>query len=277
MEVIGARTSGIIAVHLWGRPCNIDALLDIARERNLKLIFDAAHAFGCSHQGRPIGNFGAAEVFSFHATKVVTTFEGGAVVTNDDQLAERVRLMRNFGFADYDYVQCLGTNAKLSEAGAAMGLTSLESFAQRLNKNRQWYHLYQEYLASEGAIRCVAYNESEHNNFRYVVIELDLTAGEITRDDVLCVLRAENVLARRYFFPGCHRMEPYRSKPGEQRLLSETDYVSNRVLVLPTDEAITAEAIDQICGIIRMCIKHGADLAKRLRGGCNVSASTPTE
>lgn len=264
-EAIGPNTSGIVGVHLWGRPCDIEALSDIAERSNLKLVFDAAHAFGCSYRGVPIGNFGAAEVLSFHATKVVTTFEGGAVVTNDTRLAERVRLMRNFGFADYDFVSCLGTNGKLSEAGAAMGLTSLESFEQRVSINRQWYKLYQECLAGERVINCVTYEETEDNNFRYIVVELDPAASGITRDNLIRVLRAENVLARRYFFPGCHRMEPYRTERGSHPPLSETENVADRILVLPTGGAITPLAIEEICRIIRMCLASGEEVTKGLR------------
>src|SRR5581483_5926324 len=110
---------GILGVHLWGRPCNIDALTEIAKRHDIKLLFDAAHAFGCSHNGSMIGNFGDAEAFSFHATKVFNTFEGGAIVTNNDELARIVRLMNNFGFADYDSVACLGVNGKMNEICAA--------------------------------------------------------------------------------------------------------------------------------------------------------------
>ncbi|MEI2422502.1 DegT/DnrJ/EryC1/StrS family aminotransferase, partial [Arthrospira platensis SPKY2] len=115
-KMITPRTSGIIGVHVWGQPCNIEALTEIANQHNLKLVFDASHAFGCSYQGTMIGNFGEAEVFSFHATKFVNTFEGGAVVTNNDELAAKIRLMKNFGFAGFDNVIYIGTNGKMDEA-----------------------------------------------------------------------------------------------------------------------------------------------------------------
>jgi len=114
---------------VWGFPCAVERLAEIARRRGLKLLFDAAHAFGCSHGGRMIGNFGDAEVFSFHATKIVNTFEGGAVTTNNDALAAKIRLMKSFGFQGYDRVDCLGINGKMSEVCAAMGVTSLESMS----------------------------------------------------------------------------------------------------------------------------------------------------
>ena len=142
-EMITPRTSGIIGVHVWGRPCDVDALAGIARRRNLRVLYDAAHAFGCSHRGRMIGGFGDAEVFSFHATKFFNTFEGGAVVTNDDDLAARMRLMKNFGFFGYDNVIYVGTNGKMTEVAAAMGLTGLESLADFVAVNHRNYKHYQ--------------------------------------------------------------------------------------------------------------------------------------
>ncbi|MGD0277324.1 MAG: aminotransferase class I/II-fold pyridoxal phosphate-dependent enzyme, partial [Syntrophales bacterium] len=125
--LITSRTTGIIGVHLWGRPCDIPAIKEIADKHQLKLLFDAAHAFGCSNKGTMIGNFGDAEVFSFHATKFINTFEGGAIVTNNSELAEKIKLMKNFGFAGYDNVIYIGTNGKMAEISAAMGLTGIEN------------------------------------------------------------------------------------------------------------------------------------------------------
>jgi dTDP-4-amino-4,6-dideoxygalactose transaminase len=141
-KMITPRTTGIVGVHLWGRGCEIEALTDIASRHSLKLLFDAAHAFGCSYEGRMIGGFGDAEVFSFHATKFFNTFEGGAVTTNDDELAEKIRLMKNFGFAGYDQVIYIGTNGKMSEISAAMGLTSLESLDDFIRTNHRNYQQY---------------------------------------------------------------------------------------------------------------------------------------
>ncbi|MGH9563652.1 MAG: aminotransferase class I/II-fold pyridoxal phosphate-dependent enzyme, partial [Terracidiphilus sp.] len=145
-EMITPRTTGIIGVHTWGQPCNVDALSDIARRRNLNLLFDAAHAFACSYAGKMVGGFGQCEVFSFHATKFFNTFEGGAVVTNDDALAEKIRLMRNFGFKGYDNVIYIGTNGKMTEICAAMGLTSFESLGQFVATNQRNYRAYRSGL-----------------------------------------------------------------------------------------------------------------------------------
>lgn len=138
-RLITPKTTGILAVHLWGRACEIDTIQAIAAKHSLQVIYDASHAFSCSYKGRVIGGFGACEVFSFHATKFLNSFEGGAVVTNDDSLAEKIRLMRNFGFAGYDHVVYLGVNGKKTEVCAAMGLTSLESIEEILATNRANY------------------------------------------------------------------------------------------------------------------------------------------
>ena len=160
-QMITPRTTGIIGVHLWGRPCEVDALTEVARRHGLKLLFDAAHAFGCSYKGRMIGNFGYAEVFSFHATKVFNTFEGGAVVTNNDELAAKVRLMNNFGFAGYDDVAYIGINGKMSEVAAAMGLTSLENLEEFIACNHRNYKHYRQQLAQIPGVCLVPYDETE--------------------------------------------------------------------------------------------------------------------
>ena len=233
--MITPRTTGIIGVHVWGRPCAIEALSEIAQRRGLKLMFDAAHAFGCSYRGRMIGNFGEAEVFSFHATKFFNTFEGGAVVTNDDELAAKIRLMKNFGFAGYDNVIYVGTNGKMSEVSAAMGLTGLESLDEFIAANRRNYAAYRAGLQDMPGIQLIAYDEAERCNYQYVIVEVDEATAGISRDDLVRVLHAENVLARRYFYPGCHQMEPYRSYfPHAGLLLPETERLTQRVMSLPT-------------------------------------------
>ena len=264
-SMITPRTSGIIGVHLWGQPCYIHALTEIARRNKLKLLFDAAHAFGCSYQGRMIGNFGDSEVFSFHATKFVNALEGGAVVTNDDELAAKVRLMKNFGFTGYDQVDYIGTNGKMNEASAAMGLTSLESMDEFVTINRRNYHQYGEELIGLPGIRLYQHDESEKHNYQYIILEIDEAEAGLNRDELMQVLRAENVLARRYFYPGCHRMEPYRSYfPHAGLLLSETENLTNTVLCLPTGTAVDSNDITLVCSIIRTAVTYGKEVRRVL-------------
>ena len=266
-KMITPRTSGIIGVHTWGRPCDIGALEEIARRRKLQLMFDAAHAFGCSYKGKLIGGFGRCEVFSFHATKFFNTFEGGAVLTNEDELAEKMRLMRNFGFSGYDNVIYIGTNGKMTEVCAAMGLTSLESVQQFVEVNRRNHSLYLRELEGIPGIRLMVYDERERANYQYVVVEIDELEAGLTRDEFVAVLAAENVLARRYFFPGCHRMEPYRSYfPHSALMLPETEKLCRRVMALPTGTSVDEQAISQIGKAMRTAISNAAAVRARLSG-----------
>jgi dTDP-4-amino-4,6-dideoxygalactose transaminase len=258
------RTTGIIGVHVWGRPCDVDALANLARRHNVKLVFDAAHAFGCSYKGRMIGGFGNAELFSFHATKFLNTFEGGAIVTNNDELAATARLMRNFGFAGLDRVTSVGTNGKMSEASAAMGLTSLESVDSFIETNRRNYQLYKQQLRRIPGISLLRYEEGEKCNYQYVVLEIDEAVAGISRDMLDEILWAENVLTRRYFYPGCHLMEPYRTEEPEARLrLPQTERLANMVICLPTGSAIGSTETTAICALIEFVIKHAEAIRKR--------------
>jgi len=251
-QMITPNTTGIIGVHLWGRCAPVQELQAVAREHGLKLLFDAAHAFGCSHNGEMVGRFGLCEVLSFHATKFFSTFEGGAVLTNDDVLAEKMRLMRNFGFAGLDNVIHPGTNGKMNEICAAMGLVNLESLDQMTQINRENYELYSRKLSGIPGISVLSYDYAEQNNFQYMVLEV----GEecpIKRDHLIDALHAENIRARRYFWPGCHNMKPYRDIfPHAGLLLPNTRQVADRVVVLPTGPAVSAEAIETITAVVRI-------------------------
>lgn len=253
--LITLRTTAVVGVHLWGMPCQIEKLEAIAQRYNLRLIFDAAHAFGCSYKGRAIGSFGDAEVFSFHATKFFNTFEGGAIATNDDQLATKAIAMRNFGFTGPDQVGFVGTNGKMDETAAAMGLTSLASIDCFVEANRRNYHTYQQALADLPGVHLLPFDEAQQNNFQYIVVEIDEVDAGISRDEVMRVLQAENVLARRYFYPGCHRCEPYVSTPGHTpQPLPITERVVQQTLGLPTGMAVTPSDIEQIGQIIRFLV-----------------------
>lgn len=253
-RLITSRTTGIIGVHLWGKAANIHELERIAKSRGLKVLYDAAHAFGCTHEGRHLANFGEAEVFSFHATKFFNTFEGGAVTTNNDQLAQKLRYMRNFGFAGFDNVIHLGTNGKMAEMSAAMGLTNLEYLPTVVSANRYNYETYRQQLTPISGVSLFSYDEHEVNNWQYIVLELD---DELSghRDSIVSALHAENILARRYFWPGCHRMQPYREMyPNAELMLPNTTKVADRVIVLPTGTTLP----DQVPRIVAELVSQFA-------------------
>lgn len=264
-NLITPRTTGILGVHVWGRACDIEALNAIAQKHHLKLLFDAAHAFACTHHGRMIGGFGDAEVFSFHATKFFNTFEGGAVTTNDDELAERTRKMRNFGFAGLDTVIDLGVNGKMSEISAAMGLTSLESLDEFIEVNIRNYRVYSAVLTDIPGVELVQYDLQEKNNYQYVVIEVDEKAAGLNRDTLVDILHAENIRVRRYFYPGCHQMEPYRSYfPNAGLLLPETERLTRRVIQLPAGTSVNSADIEKIGNTIRFIINNAKEISKRV-------------
>ncbi len=251
-RMITPRTTGIIGVHLWGRPAPIAELQAVADEYGLKLLFDAAHAFGSSYEGQTIGRFGACEVLSFHATKVFNTFEGGAVVTNDDELADTMRLMRNFGFKGYDNVIHPGTNGKMPEVNAAMGLVNLDSMPDFIEKNRRNYEHYRFALSSIPWANLISYDPASTPNYQYVVVELNPTCSS-GRDSVLAAMHAENILARRYFWPGCHSMKPYRDLyPHAHLMLPNTEAAAARILVLPTGHGVSELEIDATVSVIKV-------------------------
>jgi dTDP-4-amino-4,6-dideoxygalactose transaminase len=259
---ITPRTSGILSVHVWGQQCAIAELTSLARRRNLKLLFDASHAIGCGHGSRMIGSFGDAEVFSFHATKALTTFEGGAVTTNDRSLAERLRLARNFGFDGYDSVVCLGTNGKMSEIAAAMGVTGLESLDEFIGSNRRNYLTYRKGLQRISCARLFPLTESAPHNYQYVPVEW--IHPLLSRDRLVELLHAENVLARRYFFPGCHGLEPYRTLwPDAGRSLPATEALCRRIILMPSGGNLDPEQIDAICGLLRTIAEEAEGIAGR--------------
>jgi dTDP-4-amino-4,6-dideoxygalactose transaminase len=264
-RMITPRTTGIIGVHVWGRACDTAALDAIARKHNLRVLFDAAHAFACTHQNRMIGGFGDAEVFSFHGTKFFNTLEGGAVATNDDELAHKIRLMKNFGFTNYDQTDFIGINGKMNEISAAMGLTNLESLDEFIHCNRRNYQLYHEYVAGLPGVQLITFDPAEQNNHQYVVLEIDPGITGLTRDELVAVLHAENVLARRYFYPGCHQMEPYRSYfPHAGLLLPSTERLTERVLCLPTGTAVGEPQIQLIHNILQVALENAQALKKEL-------------
>jgi dTDP-4-amino-4,6-dideoxygalactose transaminase len=185
------------------------------------------------------------------------------VVTNDDDLAKKMRLMKNFGFAGYDNVIYPGTNGKMTEVCAAMGLTGLESLDEFVAVNRRNYHVYRDALRDVPGLSLIRYDESERCNYQYVIAEVG-PGCPLTRDEIIRVLHAENVLARKYFWPGCHKMLPYRAYyPHAGLMLPNTTAVSERVIVLPTGTAVEPTMINTIIQIIRLA---AAD-AQRLQFG----------
>ncbi|WP_420679023.1 DegT/DnrJ/EryC1/StrS family aminotransferase [Cribrihabitans pelagius] len=263
---ITSRTTGILGVHLWGNSCASERLRELAREHGLKLMFDAAHAFGCQPERPQDSYLGDAEVYSFHATKCIHAFEGGAIVTNDDALADRLRYMVNFGFAGEDQVAHLGTNGKMNEASAAMGLTSVEAMDRFFGHNRENYAAFAEGLAGLPGLSLMPRAAARRHSYQYVVTEIDPDAAGLTRDELVAALRLENVVARRYFHPGCHRMQPYAGlSPRAGQTLPVTEAVAERVMVLPTGTQISREDVARMCARITALLRQAPEVRAALK------------
>ena len=254
---ITPETTGIMGVHLWGKACDTDALRRIADQHNLRLLYDASHAFACSHNGRMLGTFGDAAVFSFHATKFFHTFEGGAVVTQNDTLAEKIRLMKNFGFQGFDHVVTLGINGKMNEISAAMGLAGLAGLDETMRINRANYEAYRDGLVGIPGVNVLSFDGPDRYNHQYLVVEIDKTQARVDRDRLVDILHAENLIVRRYFYPGCHRMEPYRTfQPEAGENLPVTEAVCDRVICFPTGPSMSTDDIGAVCELIRFVMSN---------------------
>lgn len=242
-RVITPEVDGIIAVHLWGMPTAIEKLEEVAECFGIPIIFDAAHAFGCSYRhkssNKMIGNFGKAEVFSFHSTKFFNSFEGGMITTNDDEVNDKVRKMKNFGFKEN--VVSIGTNAKMPEICAAMGISNFKYIDKLIKKNYENYQMYRARLKHSKA-RLLPYNEHNKNNYQYIVIETP------KRNEVCSALEEAGFIAKKYFSPGCHRSAPYADS---SILLPVTERLSDSVLCLPSGMQAKEKHIEEICKIIR--------------------------
>lgn len=258
-SVITPKTTGILAVHLWGRACEVDRLAKFARTYGVTMLYDSAHAFGCSTGGRMIGGFGAAEIFSFHATKFVNSFEGGALVTNDGALAERARMMSNFGIVSESEVAMAGTNGKMSEIAAAMGLISLDAMPAFIARNKENYECYKAELSGVPGMRVLTFDERERNNYQYVVLDVDAVLAGVSRDVLHKLLQGENIMGRRYFTPGCHRTEAYRHQVHAP--LHRTEELAERLLVLPTGTSMGTAEIGRLCQVIRFVVSRADEVA----------------
>lgn len=257
---IGPRTGAILGVHLWGRACEVEALQAIADRHGIPLLLDAAHALGCGHAGRPLGAYGAAEVFSLHATKAINSLEGGLITTEDAALAERLRLMRNFGIHEDGRVVSLGTNAKMNEFCAAAGLSNLEGFGALREHNRRLSAAYGEALAGVPGVRFHEPARGQAFNYHYAVVEVLTPELAACRDVLIDVLLAENVYARRYFHPGCHSSEPYAAL---SRPLPVTERLSRSLIQLPTGLQLDEDEAAALGRCVAWCLRNAPAILDR--------------
>jgi len=255
--------AAILGVHLWGGAADVSSLTELSSATRTPLLFDASHAFGCDWEGVGLARFGVASVISLHATKVMHSIEGGVVCTQDDDLASRLKTMRNFGFSTYDTVESLGTNAKMHEISAAMGLEMLIRLDAIIEHNRRVFEVYERRLTTLPGIRIVRPRSNVGSNFQYVPVLVDAHRAGISRDRLLQLLWAENVRARRYFFPGCHRMAPYDCEPDATLVpLPHTELACAQALTLPTGTSVSAEMALRIAEMIAFACENAGSMPR---------------
>ena len=230
---ITPRTSAIVAVHCYGNPCDIDAIERIAKRHNLKVIFDAAHAFGVRRRARSILGHGNFSILSFHATKAFNTFEGGAVISSREEEKRAIDSLRNFGIASEVSIPAVGTNAKMNEFSAALGLLQLEHFEDIRRRRGSVDALYRELLADVTGIECLAIPGDVEPNYSYFPV-LVTPEYRISRDELYERLREHNIYARRYFYPLLSNLPMYQILPSAARSrLPVANAAAEQVLCLP--------------------------------------------
>ncbi|HEX2163699.1 MAG TPA: DegT/DnrJ/EryC1/StrS family aminotransferase [Thermoanaerobaculia bacterium] len=247
---ITPRTRAILAVHVYGTPCEVAALQEIADRHGLKVIYDAAHAFGVRVDGRGIGSFGDASAFSFHATKLFHTAEGGALACRDPAVADEAALLRNFGIRDEQTVELPGLNGKLSEVHAALGLAVLDALPEERRHRRELADGYREELSGLPGLGLPA--ALPEGSVQYFVVRVDGERFGCTRDELHLTLRAANVFARRYFYPLCSESPAYRRLPSaDPRQLPEAHRAAREVLCLPLHSGVSLEQVRAISRVVR--------------------------
>lgn len=247
------KTSAILAVHVYGQPCNVEQLDKISKKHNLKIIYDAAHAFGVEVNEQSIANYGDVSMFSFHATKVFNTIEGGALAFKDQNLTRSLQNLRNFGIEGPESVVDVGLNAKMSEFSAAMGLCNLESLEENLLKRKHITQLYNENLKNCYGIKTLNFLEDkghrQKHNYAYYPIVVDEQHVGYNRDELYEELAQHNIFTRKYFYPLVTEYACYQEK-FSQNETPVAKRIAERVLCLPLYADLDTEEVIKICKII---------------------------
>jgi dTDP-4-amino-4,6-dideoxygalactose transaminase len=263
--LVDEDVSAIMGVNLWGGACNPRVLDEVAKSKGVQLYYDSAHAFGCAVDGTRIGNFGNAEVFSFHATKILNATEGGCICTNDDKLAERLRSIRPSYGTEKPVSVVRVANARMSEAQAAIALMSLEDFPENRKKNETLYRLYEAQLAAIPGLHLLRPTGVSFSNYQYLVCRVDEQELGLPRDLLIDILKAENVIARRYFYPGVHRSIPYSQElPQYLDCLPNTDVVCASAIQFPIGAFVSAQSVERICSILMRAHRASAEIRSQV-------------
>jgi dTDP-4-amino-4,6-dideoxygalactose transaminase len=252
-DLITKKTVAILATHVYGYPCNVEEINKIAKKHNLKVIYDAAHAFGVEVDGKTIGNYGDISMFSFHATKVFNTIEGGALVYKDSNLKYDFDRIKDFGIAGAEAIKSIGLNAKMNEFQATMGLLNLRDVKKNINNRKKAVQLYYKMLSEVSGIVLSALKDNVKYNYAYMPILIDEKKFGMDRNQLYDKLVECNIFARKYFYPLISNIDTYKSFKAN---LPVANYVSDRILCLPLYGHITREDVKSVCEAIK-AIRNG--------------------
>lgn len=247
-DLITEKTVAIVPVHVYGNVCNIEEIQKIADKHNLKVIYDAAHAFGVKYKGKGIGNYGDASIFSFHATKVFNTIEGGAVAFSDHKIYEKLYNLKNFGIRGEELVTDIGANAKMNEFAAIMGLCNLKHVNVSMEERKKIYDYYIKRLSGVKGIRLFDKNEAASDNYAYFSILVEDEYGK-SRDELYNYLRENNIYSRKYFYPLTADQVCFKNKYRNVNLPCARE-LAGRVLILPLYEKLQWKDVERIVMLI---------------------------
>lgn len=250
-DLITDKTVAILPVHVYGMPCEVDEIKKIAKRNNLKVIYDAAHAFGVEIDGKGIGNYGDVSMFSFHATKVFHTIEGGALAYDNEEYSKFFRLEKNFGIENEESIIENGGNAKMNEFQAAMGIVNLKYIERGIQRRKKIVETYRELLEDIEGITYLKDMKDIKHNYAYFPIIVDETKYGKTRNEVFEKLKEYNIFARKYFYPLTSDFECYKNIENNKENLENAKYISERILTLPLYEGLNQEEIEYICNILK--------------------------
>jgi len=246
-SLITDKTSAIIPVHVYGNICNVNEIERIAKKYSLKVIYDAAHTFGVTVGGVGVANFGDASVFSFHATKIFNTIEGGAVTFKNEKLYKILNNLKNFGITGPESVEYVGGNAKMNEFQAAMGICNLRHVDGEIEKRRKVIDKYKAHLDGIDGIKLIKTQEGVKSNYAYFPVVFG--GYKANRDEIYAALVDKNIFARKYFYPLTNTFECYRDR-FDVNLTPVAKYIAERVLTLPLYADLAMEDVDKICKTI---------------------------
>ena len=256
-DLITERTSAIVPVHVYGNLCDVERLQEIADRHHLKLIYDSAHAFGEVYKGKNVACYGDANMFSFHATKVFNTVEGGCLTYQDPEMETYMNALKQFGqIVGTEAVPYTGTNAKMTEVAAAMGLCNLPHFREYIQRRKAVIERYHEHLEGCKGIRLCRIRDDVVNNYAYFPVVFEQETLGVSRDQIAQELAAHQIFARKYFYPLCSNFEQVRGM-GIVSNVPVAEYISERVLTLPCYSELALEDVDRICDVVLERIRKG--------------------